>query len=317
MTARAKHETAQGGTPSTDPSVLIVMGVSGSGKTTIAALLAHRLGWTFEDGDWFHPKANVDKMAAGTPLTDDDRWPWLQAIASWIDGTVKAGHHGVVACSALKREYRAVLVGDHAEAARIVFLDGDQELIGTRMRVRQGHFHADEPARQPVRRAREARTGRASDHDLGRAASARDRREYRGGSRGRARPFAATWALIIMSYPIKLLLSDVDGTLVDEGQAPDRGDAAGRGAAEGARHRLLDHLEPAALRPGAAHRGARPHAADRRLQRRHDGASGPDRHRGAFPACEGGASGGRPAAGGGGRDLGVRGRALARDRRGR
>lgn len=122
------------------PSVLVVMGVSGSGKTTVAAMLARELGWTFEDGDWFHPPANVEKMAAGTPLTDKDRWPWLQAIADWIASTHEAGHHGILACSALKREYRAVLVGGLTDAVRIVYLEGDKELIGARMALRQGHF---------------------------------------------------------------------------------------------------------------------------------------------------------------------------------
>ena len=124
----------------TAPSVLVVMGVSGSGKTTIAALLAGRLGWTFEDGDWFHPPENVAKMAAGTPLTDKDRWPWLHAIADWADATRKDGRHGVVACSALKREYRAAIVGANGDAVRIVYLNGEREVIASRMARRQGHF---------------------------------------------------------------------------------------------------------------------------------------------------------------------------------
>lgn len=122
------------------PSVLVVMGVSGSGKTTIASLLARRLGWSFEDGDWFHPKANIEKMAAGHPLTDDDRRPWLEAIAAWIDETRAAGRHGVVACSALKRAYRDILVGDRGDAVRIVYLSGDRDLIAARMSLREGHF---------------------------------------------------------------------------------------------------------------------------------------------------------------------------------
>lgn len=122
------------------PSVLVVMGVSGSGKTTIAALLARRLGWAFEDGDWLHPPANVEKMKAGTPLTDADREPWLEAIAAWIVETRQAGRHGVVACSALKRAYRSILVGREGLAVRIVYLEGDREMIGTRMALRQGHF---------------------------------------------------------------------------------------------------------------------------------------------------------------------------------
>lgn len=138
--ADEKPEGSQDKPKSGPPSVLVVMGVSGSGKTTVAAMLARELGWTFEDGDWFHPPANVEKMAAGTPLTDKDRWPWLQAIADWIASTREAGHHGILACSALKREYRAVLVGGLADAVRIVYLEGDKELIGSRMALRQGHF---------------------------------------------------------------------------------------------------------------------------------------------------------------------------------
>jgi gluconokinase len=118
---------------------LIVMGVSGSGKSTIAEKLAERLGWDFEDGDGFHPAANVAKMSAGLPLTDDDRWPWLQAIADEIDRVVAAGRRIVVACSALKRAYRDVLVHGRADI-RIIYLDGRRELIAERMQARKGHF---------------------------------------------------------------------------------------------------------------------------------------------------------------------------------
>jgi gluconokinase len=119
-------------------SVLVVMGVSGAGKSTIAALLALRLGWIYEDADWFHPAANVEKMHYGHPLTDDDRWPWLQGIAAWIDATRRAGGHGVIACSALKRAYRDVLIGDRPWA-RLVYLKGDRSLIARRIALRQGH----------------------------------------------------------------------------------------------------------------------------------------------------------------------------------
>jgi gluconokinase len=115
------------------------MGVSGSGKSTIATALAERLGWTSEDGDKFHPASNVAKMSAGHPLTDEDRWPWLEAIADEIGRVCKAGGHVVIACSALKRAYRDVLVRDKAEV-RFVFLDGSQALIADRLAKRKGHF---------------------------------------------------------------------------------------------------------------------------------------------------------------------------------
>jgi gluconokinase len=121
------------------PSVVIVMGVSGSGKSTIGTLLAGRLQWEFEDGDWFHPPANVDKMHKGIPLTDEDRWPWLDAIAGWIDATRDAGSHGVIACSALKRRYRKVLIGGRPDV-RLVYLQGDEELIARRLATRHEHF---------------------------------------------------------------------------------------------------------------------------------------------------------------------------------
>jgi gluconokinase len=115
------------------------MGVSGSGKSTIAERLAARLGWRFEDGDKYHPPANVAKMSAGHPLTDEDRWPWLQAIADEIDRTCKQGEHAVVACSALKRVYRNILVHGRGDV-RIVFLNGTQGLIANRLATRKGHF---------------------------------------------------------------------------------------------------------------------------------------------------------------------------------
>jgi gluconokinase len=121
------------------PAVIVVMGVSGCGKSTIASMLAQRLGWTYEDGDWFHPKANVEKMHSGEPLTDEDRWPWLHGIAAWIDATRQAGNHGTIACSALKRAYRDILV-DGRRDVRIVYLKGDKELIARRLAARQGHY---------------------------------------------------------------------------------------------------------------------------------------------------------------------------------
>ncbi|MEU6552475.1 gluconokinase [Streptomyces sp. NPDC046915] len=119
------------------PHVVVVMGVAGTGKTTIGPLLAARLGVPYAEGDDFHPEANIAKMAAGTPLEDADRWPWLDAIGAWAHG--RAGLGGVVSCSALKRSYRDRL---RAAAPGIVFvhLAGDRSLIEDRMTHRQGHF---------------------------------------------------------------------------------------------------------------------------------------------------------------------------------
>ena len=125
--------------PANDTKALVVMGVSGSGKSTIASMLAQRLHWVYEDGDWFHPKSNIEKMHHGEPLNDEDRWPWLRAIAEWIDATRHAGGHGVVACSALKRAYRDVLIGDRRDV-RLVFLKGDRDLIAQRVAARADHF---------------------------------------------------------------------------------------------------------------------------------------------------------------------------------
>jgi gluconokinase len=121
------------------PCALVVMGVSGSGKSTIADKLAERLGWSFEDGDRFHPASNVAKMSAGHPLTDEDRWPWLQAIADEIDRFCGAGQHAVIACSALKRTYRDILVHGRSDV-RIIYLDGTEQLIAKRLADRKGHF---------------------------------------------------------------------------------------------------------------------------------------------------------------------------------
>jgi gluconokinase len=119
--------------------ILLIMGVAGSGKTTIARALAERLGWRYQEGDALHPPANVAKMSAGTPLTDTDRWPWLHAIATVIDTWRADGTNGIVTCSALKRAYRAILIGDRHDV-RLVFLAGDKPLIAARMAARTGHF---------------------------------------------------------------------------------------------------------------------------------------------------------------------------------
>lgn len=117
--------------------VLVIMGVSGSGKSTVAGLLAGRLGWDFAEGDDLHPPANVAKMQAGQALTDEDRWPWLETIADWIRAHTAAGTPGVVTCSALKRRYRDILRG---EGVVFVFLDGTKDKISDRLASRHGHF---------------------------------------------------------------------------------------------------------------------------------------------------------------------------------
>src|SRR5262245_3172108 len=121
------------------PMVIVLMGVAGSGKTTVGVTLAAQLGWTFRDADEFHPRANVDKMSHGIPLTDDDRQPWLAAIRGYIDATLARGTHAVVTCSALKARYRQMIVPDPA-TVKLVYLAGDFALIAERLRARHGHF---------------------------------------------------------------------------------------------------------------------------------------------------------------------------------
>jgi carbohydrate kinase (thermoresistant glucokinase family) len=122
-----------------EPVVLVLMGVSGSGKSTVAALLARRLGWAFQEGDSLHPPANVAMMAAGQALTDDDRWPWLRLVAEWIETRLDAGENGLITCSALKRSYRDI-VGRRGSGVVFVYLAGDKDEIAARMAVRHGHF---------------------------------------------------------------------------------------------------------------------------------------------------------------------------------
>lgn len=127
------------GGPYSCDMVVIVMGVSGSGKTTVGSRLAERLGWSFHDGDDFHPLANVAKMRSGTPLTDEDRLPWLLAIQAFMQKCHADGQSAVIACSALKERYRDVLL--RAEPwVRFVHLRGNRELIAQRMQARAGHF---------------------------------------------------------------------------------------------------------------------------------------------------------------------------------
>jgi gluconokinase len=119
--------------------IVIVAGVSGSGKTTVGAMLAGRLRWRFADADDFHSAANVEKMRAGIPLTDDDRWPWLRALAAWMDERIAVGEPAVVTCSALKRSYRDLLL-DGRPQVQMVFLAVDRQVIAQRLAARHGHF---------------------------------------------------------------------------------------------------------------------------------------------------------------------------------
>ncbi|MGB6552166.1 MAG: gluconokinase [Candidatus Binataceae bacterium] len=119
--------------------VVILMGVSGAGKTTVGRMLASELGWNFRDGDDLHPAANRDKMNSGVALNDADRRPWLAAIRAMIDEYLARGQNAIVACSALKRSYREMLSADPARV-RFVWLDGSRELIARRIAARRGHF---------------------------------------------------------------------------------------------------------------------------------------------------------------------------------
>ncbi len=117
--------------------VLVIMGVSGTGKSTIAGILAGQLGWDLEEGDDLHPPANVAKMASGAPLTDEDRWPWLAKVSGWIADHTTAGIPGIITCSALKRSYR-----DRMRGPSVVFvhLTASKEQIGQRLAARRDHF---------------------------------------------------------------------------------------------------------------------------------------------------------------------------------
>ena len=123
--------------------IVIVAGVSGSGKSTVGALLAGRLGWRFADADDFHPAANVAKMRARIPLTDADRWPWLRAIGAWMDERIAEHESAVITCSALKRSYRDLLL-DGRPQARMVFLAPDREELARRLATRHGHFFPEQ-----------------------------------------------------------------------------------------------------------------------------------------------------------------------------
>lgn len=122
-----------------EPVVLVVMGVSGSGKTTVAMLLARELGWQFQEGDALHSQANIERMSLGQALDDDDRQPWLVRVADWIDEQLDAGRNGVVTCSALKRSYRQLL---NRRGSGVIFVDLSvtPETIAARLAAREGHF---------------------------------------------------------------------------------------------------------------------------------------------------------------------------------
>jgi gluconokinase len=121
------------------PCVVIVMGVSGVGKSTVAKGLSTELGWTYAEGDAFHSEANVAKMASGTPLVDEDRWPWLRMIGEWIQGEVDAGRSAIVTCSALRRSYREVLCEGRPQV-RFLHLVAGEDLVADRLSHRKNHY---------------------------------------------------------------------------------------------------------------------------------------------------------------------------------
>ncbi len=121
------------------PTGFLIMGVSGSGKTTVGKALAQKLGWDFFDADDFHPTENIAKMINGMPLSDSDRTPWLASLHNLLSSTLKSNHHPILACSALKEKYRAQLL-DGVDGFEIIYLKGSYDLIWSRMSTRQGHY---------------------------------------------------------------------------------------------------------------------------------------------------------------------------------
>ncbi len=143
IAARNELERALQGAVQEDPPaicVAVVMGVSGSGKTTVGRALAERLGWEFQEGDALHPPENVAKMHAGQPLDDNDRAPWLAVVAACVDAWRRDGSCGVITCSALKRKYRDTIIGPDRPEARLVFLTAPRAVLAERIGHRQGHF---------------------------------------------------------------------------------------------------------------------------------------------------------------------------------
>ena len=120
-------------------TTVVVMGVSGTGKTTVAEHLVTKLGWPFAEGDTFHPAANVDKMRHGIPLDDNDRWPWLQSLADWIGARETTGENAVVTCSALKRSYRELLRTGHP-SVWFAHVASTPEALRVRLTQRAGHY---------------------------------------------------------------------------------------------------------------------------------------------------------------------------------
>ena len=148
--------------------VVIIFGVSGAGKTTIGQLLAQELGWRFYEADDFHPRVNIKKMREGVPLTDEERWPWLESLHELVNRCIAAGEDAVLACSALKKAYRRYLRVN--ADVKLVFLRGDYELIANQLRHRRGHFmnpmllqsqFADLEEPQPAERAVVIELGRS------------------------------------------------------------------------------------------------------------------------------------------------------------
>ena len=125
----------------------IIMGVSGSGKSTVGKLLSDRTGWQFFDADDFHPQSNIDKMSRGVPLTDSDRLPWLYKLHDLITDILNAGNQGILACSALKSDYRDLLSDNYSNGVVFIYLRGDYDCIKSRMKQRQGHFMEEDMLR--------------------------------------------------------------------------------------------------------------------------------------------------------------------------